>query len=233
MKKRLIYMILAVTTLTSLTACDNTEKKSKYESFEDFSAIVEQDIEGTVSPLTTEYEALITEIDTYDKYLSNTSKVEEFYHKIYETHHDLCSRMYEYSLDYAEIIICSDKSNDDKYDDLEKLQSFIYDDSGNEIYDEFYDGLMSDMYDSYYDGVLDDAYKENASNSEWYDIHSDEYDMWSDANSDIYDDLSDCRSDIYDFLSDLKREVHDNDIEKAEKKINDFRKDIEKLKSDK
>ena len=228
MKKRIICLILAVITLTSLTACDKSEKKSKYESFEDFSAIVEQDIEGTVSPLKAEYEELIAEIYTYDKYLSNASKVEAFYNKIYETHHDLCSRMYEYSLDYAELIIRSDKSNYDKYDDLKELQSFIYDDSGDEIYDEIYDGLMSDMYDSYYDGVLDDAYKENASNREWYYIHSDEYDMWSDARSDIYDDLSDCRSDIYKFLSDLKREVYDNDIEKAEKKINDFSKDIEK-----
>lgn len=233
MKKRLICMILAAITLTSLTACGKTEKKPKYENLEDFSAIVEQDIEGTISPLTTEYEELIAEIDTYDKYLSDTSKIEAFYNKIYETHRDLCSRMYEYSLDYAKIIISSDKSNDDKYEELEDLREFIYDDSGDEIYDKVYDGLMSDMYDAYYDGVLDDAYKENASNSEWYDIRSDEYDSWSDARSDIYDDFSDCRHDIYEFLSDLKREVYDNDIEKAEKKIDDFSKDIEKLKSDK
>ena len=36
----------------------------------------------------------------------------------------------------------------------------LYDDAGEEIYDETYSGFMEDLYDDFYGGVLEDAYEE-------------------------------------------------------------------------
>ena len=178
-----------------------------------------------------EYEKIISDIDTYEKYLENTDKVEAFYKQIYEDTKQLCMRMREYSLNYAETIMASDKSNDDKYKDFEKLYDCIYDDAGDDIYDEIYDGILDDLYDDFYDGILDDAYDNGVPYDEWSDARSDEYDWWSDARSDVYDEWSDFRSDVYDFWSDMRSELWDDDVERAKEKIEDFQEDIEKLKS--
>ena len=63
-------------------------------------------------------------------------------------------------------------------------------------------------------------------------LNSDEYDRWSDSSSEVYDVWSDCGSDIYDFWSDVKGEIWDDDLEKAQKKIENFKEDIDKLKSE-
>lgn len=200
----------------------------------DLDDIVIKDVEDTVAALNTEYEGLKAEIDTYSKYLSNADKMKDFYAKIQGTNYSLCVRMYEYSLDYAESIVNSDMSNDEKYDELEELYDSIYDDAGNEIYDGIYDGILEDMYDDFYDGLLDDAYdnEEYSEYSEWSNARSDEYEWWSDTRSNLYEDWSDMRSDIYEFQSDLKSELWSDDIDKALEKIEDFREDVEKLKGD-
>ena len=200
-------------------------------SSNDLDDIVIKDVEDTVAALNAEYEGLKAEIDTYAKYLDNTDKMEAFYAKIRDTNYSLCVRMYEYSLDYAESIVNSDMTNDDKYDELEELYNRIYDDAGNEIYDGIYDGILEDMYDDFYDGLLDDAYdnEEYSEYSEWYDARSNEYEWWYDTRSDVYEDWYDMRSDIYEFQSDLRGELWSDDIDKAHKKIEDFREDIEKL----
>lgn len=198
----------------------------------DLDDIVIKDVEDTVAALNAEYEGLKAEIDTYAKYLDSTDKMEDFYAKIQDTNYSLCVRMYEYSLDYAESIVNSDMSNDEKYDELEELYDSIYDDAGNEIYDGIYDGILEDMYDDFYDGLLDDAYdnEEYSEYSEWSDARSDEYEWWSDTRSQVYEDWSDMRSDIYEFQSDLRGELWSDDIEKALEKIEDFHEDVEKLK---
>ena len=173
---------------------------------------------------------MVTEIDTYEMYLESTDKVEAFYKKVYDDTKNLCIRMREYSINYAEAIMASDKSNDDKYKDFEGLYDCIYDDAGDDIYDEIYDGILDDIYDDFYDGILDDAYDNGAPYDEWSDARSNEYDWWSDARSDVYDEWSDFRSDVYDFWSDMRSELWDDDIERAEEKIVDFQEDVEKLK---
>lgn len=200
----------------------------------DLDDIVIKGVEDTVAALNAEYEGLKAEIDTYAEYLDNTDKMEAFYAKIRDTNYSLCVRMYEYSLNYAESIVNSDMSNDDKYDELEELYDSIYDDAGNEIYDGIYDGILDDMYEDFYDGLLDDAYdnEEYSEYSEWSDARSDEYEWWSDTRSKVYEDWSDMRSDIYEFQSDLRGELWSDDIDKALEKIEDFREDVEKLKDD-
>lgn len=191
--------------------------------------LVAKDVEDTIAGLGDEYEQLKSEVDTYKKYLANTDRIENFYTKIYNVNYDLCVKMYEYSLRYAELIINSDKSNDDKYDDLDELLDNVYDDAGDDILDGIYDGVLEDMLDNYYDGILDDS-DSASSYKEWMDTRSDEYGWWSDTRSDVYNDWSDMRSDVYGFWSDMRKEVWKDDIERAEKKIEDFRKDIEKMK---
>lgn len=203
----------------------------KQIGFEELNEAVSADVENTVSAIKSEYEKLAADIDTYEKYLENTDKVETFYQQAYENTRYLCTKMREYSINYAEEIMASDKTNDDKYKDFKELYDCIYDDAGDNIYDGIYDGVFRDMYNHFYDGILKDAYDNGASYDEWFDARSSEYDWWSDARSDIYDEWSDFRSDVYDFWSDMRSELWDGDIERAEEKMADFLEDIEKLKS--
>lgn len=166
MKKK-IAIILAILTLTSITACgqsngnnsssktessysssDNSksEKSSHKEStsntedttvveettkkpessstkkdvstLDGIEATVSEDVENTISGLEKEFDSLKSEIDTYDKYLQNTSEIEDFYNKIVKTNEDVCIRLYEYALEYANNVVNSNSDSYDKYDDL-------------------------------------------------------------------------------------------------------------------
>ena len=207
----------------------STDKIERQTSLEELEETILKDVEDSITILTAEYEKLVAEINTYDKYLENTSDIEAFYAKVLSDTENLCFRMYQYSVDYAEVILSSDKSNDDKYDDLDDIYDCIYDDAGDEIYDEIYDGILDDMYDNFYDGILDNAY-DNAPYREWSDARSNEYEWWSDARSDVYEFWSDTRSDVYEFWSDMRSDIWNDDIEKAKNTLDDFQKDIEKLK---
>lgn len=211
---------------------DNTDDMSEKQiGFGELNEVVSTDVENTISAIKSEYEKLITMIDSYEKYLENTDKVEIFYKHVYEDTSNLCIRMREYSLNYAEEILASDYSNNDKYKNLDELYDCIYDDAGDDIYDGIYDGILDDIYDNFYDGILDDAYDNGVPYDEWSDARSDEYDWWSDTRSDVYDEWSDFRSDVYEFWSDMRSELWDDDIERAKEKIIDFQEDIEKLKN--
>lgn len=63
-------------------------------------------------------------------------------------------------------------------------------------------------------------------------MSSDAYDDWSNCLSDIYDVWSDMQSDIYGFQSDLRSEVYDHDDERAQKKMDKFKKSILCMKED-
>ncbi|MDE6838029.1 MAG: hypothetical protein K2P33_06490 [Acutalibacter sp.] len=205
------------------------DKPEKLDSFEELDEVVSGDIENTIAALNAEYEELVVDLDTYEKYIENIERVEAFYAKTLEETRLLGIRMREYSINYAELVLESDEPYRDKYDSLDIIYDTIYDDACDDIYDEIYDGILDDMYDSFYDGILDDAY-DYMPYDDWYDIRSDEYDWWYDTRSDVYDEWYDIRSDVYDFWSDVRGEVWDDDTERAESKIEDFQEDIEKLK---
>ncbi len=205
--------------------------KENISGTNDILDLAEKDVADTISELNTEYEELIADIDTYDKYVENQERVEAYYSNVYTKTYQLTVRLREYSITYAEQILSSDMSNDDKYDELEELYDHIYEDAGDEIFDEIYDGVMSEMFDTFYDGILDEK-DDSISYKDWSDTRSDEYKLWSDTRSDVYDEWSDYRSDVYDFWSDLRGDVWSDDIESANEEIADFRKDTEKLKKD-
>ena len=139
-------------------------------------------------------------------------------------------RIREYALKYGEIIVNSDKSFDDKYDELEDMYDDIYDGVAEDLYKDIYDGLLEDMYDYYYDGILDDAY-DNVPYSDYSDMRSAEYKNYSNSRSDVYKAYSNSRSDVYQFYSKLRSKIYSKDIDRAKEAIQDFSKDIEKLKN--
>lgn len=207
---------------------------SKQETSSTEETTIEQEvaksIEDTISGLTNEYEQLKADINSYDKYIKNTDKIEAFYEKINKTNKDLCIKMREYALAFADKIISSNSSNDDKYDEIDVIYDCIYEDGGDGIYDGIYDGILEDMYDDFYDGILEEAY-DNAPYDEWSDASSQEYKWWSDTSSDVYEEWSDFCSEVYEFQSDLSSAFWDDDIDEAKERIEDFKEDIDKLKN--
>lgn len=178
---------------------NNDDDMSEQQTgLDELDKVISADVENTISDMRSEYEELVAEIDTYEKYLKNTDKVKAYYNQVYENTKDSCIRMREYSINYAEKIMASDKSNDEKNDDFEELYDCIYDDAGDDIYDEIYEDILDDIYDAFYGGILEDAYDQDVVYEEW---------------------------------SDMIGELWDDDTERAEEKIADFREDIEKLKS--
>ena len=210
------------TNLTDLSSLTTIEQLEEY---------IEKDIENTLSKLTTDQEKLSSEIDTYEKYVNNVSKVEAYYNEALEETNQLGIRLREYSLKYAQIVLDNKNGYDEKYDELDGIYDCIYDDAGKDMYD-IYDDILKDMYDIFYDGVVKDGY-DVVPYKEWSDVHSNEYDLWSDTRSEVYDIWSDARSDIYDFGSDIKSEVYDRDDERINKIITKFTDDISKLKAEK
>ncbi|MCI7767841.1 MAG: septation ring formation regulator EzrA [Oscillospiraceae bacterium] len=212
---------------------NTTEKQIEVGAggIEELNLIVEQDIADTIDALSSDYEQLTKEIDTYEKYLNNIDAIELFYSKAETVNEELCIKMYEYSLSYAELIVNSDRSFDDKYNDFEQMYDAVYEDGGDDIYDGIYDGILDDMYDDFYDGIVKDGARDQFNGSDRYNVRSDEYQRWSDTRSEVYSFWSDFRSDVYGFWSDMRSEMWSEDTERAEKKIEKFKKKIEKLKN--
>ncbi len=212
---------------------EETQAESKHidedSSFDGLEEIVLLDVETAIDALCEEYDALLVSVDTYEKYLENVEMVEGFYEKVHSETGNICIRLREYCVEYANIILASDKSFADRRNDFDEIYDCIYEDATDEIYDEIYNGILDDIYDDLYSGLLDEAYGD-AEYEEWSEARSNEYEWWSDTRSEVYDEWSDCRSDIYDFWSDMKGEMWDEDIEKAYEKVTDFIEDIEQIK---
>ena len=190
---------------------------------------VYNDVDATVKQLEEKQEKLASEINTYELYIENLEKIKAYYDESIKETNQLGIRLREYSLQYARFILNNDADYNDKYDDLQGIYRYIYDDAGKDMYD-IYDDTLKDMYDLYYDGILKDAY-ETVPYEDWYDVRSDEYDLWYDSRSVVYDIWYDARSDIYDFYSDIRSEVYDHDEKRIEKIIDKFEEDITDLKN--
>lgn len=199
-------------------------------SLDEIEEMASKDVEDTKEKLESERDALSEELTDYNLYIKNVDKVKAYYDDALKQTELLSIRLREYAYKYAELIINEDASYKVKYKDLSGIYECIYEDAGEAMYD-IYDKTLKDMYDMYYDGVIKDAYDE-IDYDEWYDVHSDAYDDWYDARSDVYDIWYDTRSDIYDFQYDLRSEVYDHDDERAQKKMDKFKKSILRMKED-
>ena len=200
-------------------------------SLEELEEKVASDVEESIAALQEEYTALVTDIDSYEKYLESVEIVEGFYAKVLSETQSIFTRLQEYCVEYANLILASDKEHDEKYDDFDEMYDCVYEDACDEVYDEVYEGILDDIYDAFYDGILDDA-KDDADYGEWLDARSNEYELWLDTRSDVYEEWLDSRSDIYEFWLDIRGEMWDDDMEKAQEVVEDFKEDIEKRKQD-
>lgn len=197
-------------------------------SLEDLENIIDEDITNTVANLYSEWDSLSSIISTYNDYLKNADAIELFYNYINSQIEQVCIRLQIYTVKYAEIILSSDVSNDDKYDAFDDLKDCIYDDMADNVKDDIYDDLLKDMQDLLYDDILDDSDSAD-SYSDWYDVRSDEYENWYDTRSDVYENWYDSRSDIYSFIYDIRSELWNDDTEEAEKILANYKTDVEKL----
>lgn len=203
------------------------DDSSSSVSYSDIESKIETEVETTLTALTTEWESLSADIDSYDTYMAKAAEIKAFYEKVNSTSARLCLKMCSYSIEYAEAILASGKSTDDMYSDMSELYDVIYDEACGDIYDGIYDGLLDDMYDLLYNGALKDR-PEGVEYKDWSEPRSNEYKQWSDTRSDAYEQWSDARSDIYGFWSDLRSELWGDDMDGAKDEVADFRKDIEK-----
>lgn len=210
---------------TSATAGTSTASTSTSGGeLDGLAAEVEQTVEGTLSALTSEWEALAVGIDSYADYMASADKIKAFYSRVNTASAQLCDALCTLGADYAETVLASGSSANDMYDAMDDLYDLIYDDAGDDLYDGIYDGVLEDMYDALYDGALDD--RGSVTYSDWSDARSDEYDQWSDTRSDTYEQWSDFRSDVFDFWSDLRSELLWDDIDAAREVVADFREDL-------
>ena len=198
-------------------AKNNVEKKMNVNVIEVSASSVDEieemalgDVEETKEKLESERDALSKEITDYNSYTKNVDKVKAYYDDALKQTELLSIRLREYAYKYAELI--------------------MNEDAGKALY-EIYDKTVKDMYDIYYDGIIKDAY-DTEDYDVWSDVSSDAYDDWSNCLSDIYDVWSDMQSDIYEFQSDLRSEVYDHDDERAQKKMDKFKKSILRMKED-
>ena len=199
-------------------------------SLDEIEEMASKDVEDTKEKLESERNALGEEITDFDAYTKNVDKVKAFYDQALKQTELLSIRLREYAYKYAELVMNEDASYKVKYKDLSGIYECIYEDAGEAMYD-IYDKTVKDMYDIYYDGIIKDAY-DTEDYDVWSDVSSDAYDDWSNCLSDIYDVWSDMQSDIYEFQSDLRSEVYDHDDERAQKKMDKFKKSILRMKED-
>lgn len=215
-------------TESTLVSSETQINPGSFNSIEELEEAISHDIDKTITQMTTDLTTLKSTIISYEDYVEHAKDVENFYDKINVDFEKICIRMQQYTVQYAELIMKSDISNDEKYEAFEDLLDYIYEDTANDLHDDVYEDFFDDIKDSFYDGVLDDS-DAAPSYSEWYDTRSDEYDNWYDTRSDIYDNWYDMRSDIYDFYYDMRSELWSDDIERAEEILSDYKEDVEKL----
>lgn len=239
--KRILYILIILMILT-LTGCNtqisntanlnNLNLGEKINTSEELKEKVKNDIDDTITKLNNDFESLKKEINTYGKYSKNKDKIQKFYINISNTQNQLNIRLREYSLSYTQSIVNSNLSSDEKYEKLEDLYDIIYEDAADDIYEKIDNGVLKNMFDTYYDGILEDAY-DKVSYEKWYHITSKEYDMWSDTSSDIYDNWSDLKSYIDKLYTDISDEIWEEDMERANEKLQNFKEDIDTLKNEK
>lgn len=191
-------------------------------SIEELENVVDAHVSECVQALKAEWETLSVDIDTFDKYLNNIDTIEEFHTHIEDSASKIFTMICNYGVSYAELILQSDSSAKDKYKDFEDFKDCIYEDACEIVKEEIYEDLLNEIKDYYYDGIIDDV-KDSIKYSDWSDARGDAYDWWSDARGEVYGDWSDTRGDLYSFYSDMRSELYSGDIDRASKKLQDFK----------
>ena len=170
---------------------------------EELETVVDAHVTECVQALWAEWEALSTDIDTFEEYQANVDAIEAFHSHVEDSASQIFVMICDYGVSYAELILQSDSSTKDMYNTFEDFKNCIYDDACEIVKDEIYEDLLNEIKDYYYEGIINDA-KDNVQYSDWSDARGDAYSWWSDARGAVYSDWSDTRGDLYSFYSDMR-----------------------------
>lgn len=212
-------------TSVSSATYDTTIREAS--SVEELEAIVETHVSECIAALNKEWEDLSTEIDTYEEYIENTDKIEAFHVRVEDASAEILTMICQYGVSYSDLILQSDSSTDDMYDDFEGFKDCIYDDACELVNDEIYDALLEEIKDYYYDGIINDA-KDSVAYGAWSDARGDAYEWWSDARGEVYGNWSDTCGDLYSYWSDVRGELYSNNLDDAKEKVAKFQEKISK-----
>ena len=198
-------------------------------SVEELETVVDAHVTECVQALWAEWEALSTDIDTFDEYMASVESIEAFHTHIEDSASQIFVMICDYGAVYAEMILQSDSSTKDMYNAFEDFKDCIYEDACEIVKDEIYEGLLNEIKDYYYDGIINDA-KDDVQYGDWSDARGDAYSWWSDARGEVYSNWSDTRGDLYSFYSDMRSELYSGDIDGATDELQDFKDKIAKMK---
>lgn len=229
-----ITSVVTTTTAATETVTESDTSSDSVDYSEEINALSEtisMDISETVNSLNAEYNTLLGRIGNYDGFVANVADVETLYTHIHDETYDLCIRMEEYSITYAEIILSSGASIDDMNDSWDTFYDDIYDGALDDIYDGIYDGLLDDIYDAFYNSVLSDV-PDSVDYTDWLSVNTDEYDRWLDCDTDVYDFWLDSDMAIYDFWLDISSAFWSDDLDEAYTVLDSFQTDVENLRNE-
>lgn len=198
-------------------------------SVEELETVVDAHVTECVQALWAEWEALSTDIDTFDEYMASVENIEAFHTHIEDSASQIFVMICDYGAVYAEMILQSDSSTKDMYNAFEDFKDCIYEDACEIVKDEIYEGLLNEIKDYYYDGIINDA-KDSVEYSDWSDARGDAYSWWSDARGEVYSNWSDTRGDLYSFYSDMRSELYSGDADGASDELQEFKDKIAKMK---
>ena len=240
--------LLSFSALFMLSACgdknDNSDNNnqsqsqetdySKASSFEELRTIAFGDVSKTIESLESQYNSLTIKINTIELYCSKTNEVKSFYDTIIFETENICIKMLEASLGYAEYIMSSKVETENKYDALDYIYEDIYNDALDLIDEKIYNDLIDSMSDFYWEGIIEDAYENDLISDEKYiEIDEQEYEWISNTETNVYEAITDAETYIDEFITNLENALIDDDLNTANEKINDFKTTIKKLKINK
>lgn len=175
------------------------------------------------------FEALSEEIDTYEKYCDNVTKVSEFYETVIDETNQISIMLLDYSAVYARMILDSDMPDDENYKAIDGIYDYLYEDACAVILDEIYNRLLTEMSNYFYGGILMGA-PIGIDYSEWYDICNNEFNQWYDAGTKVFNIYYDASANIFSLYYDLSGELYNGDMEGANKTLAQFIEKVEKMK---
>ncbi len=195
---------------------ENNNESEETEDFKneaienDILEIINSDVNSTITSLNEKFDLLVSETGSYEEYLENKSKIDEFYLTIEIEMKELGNRIASNSEEYFRYIVATVD-----HDDIDALNGALdeyYDQVVNSACDSVYDGvsngLLDKILDAYYYGVIDIAYNEDKIDYEAYSAASSEaYEQWSDAFSSNYAIWSDMFSLFYNYWADVNSEL--------------------------
>ena len=159
-------------------------------------ADIENDINLMVSRAKEEYNTLLSEVDTYDKYCDNSALVDTFFANLEEQTNALFDKSGQKSAYYFRLALEQFEDNTNLEQVFEDYYDSVYDAAYENFYEEIYDRLFDDIYDDIYDTMLDEAY-DKVPYQEWSEASSDFYNKWSDAHEQAYLAYSNARNKAY------------------------------------